>query len=215
MQGLEIFKKEDFEVRVIEIDSEPWFVAMDVAKALDYTDTQAMTRRLDDDEIGSYTDTSSGQSRKIVVINESGLFNAILGSNKPNAKVFKKWITKEVLPSIRKTGGYAIDPKTYPAALRALADKVEEMERVKEEKKELQIVLDSEMDWASVKRMEAYHRTEFSWRPLRKYSIVNGFEIKKVFDQNYGTVNSYHKDVWKAVFDIEVSPNTQIVTIKQ
>jgi hypothetical protein len=71
------------------------------------------------------------------------------------------------------------------------------------------------MDWASVKRMEAYHRTEFSWRPLRKYSITNGFEIKKVFDQNYGTVNSYHKDVWKAVFDIEVSPNTQIATIKQ
>lgn len=85
-----------------DANGEPWFVAKDVAEILGYTDTQAMTRRLDDDEISSCTDKSSGQGRRITIINESGLYNAILGSNKPEAKVFKRWVTSEVLPSIRK-----------------------------------------------------------------------------------------------------------------
>lgn len=89
-----------------DANGEPWFVAKDVAEILGYTDTQAMTRRLDDDEISSCTDKSSGQGRRITIINESGLYNAILGSNKPESKTFKRWVTSEVLPSIRKHGGY-------------------------------------------------------------------------------------------------------------
>lgn len=89
-----------------DANGEPWFVAKDVAEILGYTDTQAMTRRLDDDEISSCTDKSSGQGRRITIINESGLYNAILGSNKPESKTFKRWVTGEVLPSIRKHGGY-------------------------------------------------------------------------------------------------------------
>lgn len=96
-------------VCVVMLDGEPWFVAKDVADILGYTDTQAMTRRLDKDEISSCTDKSSGQVRHITTVNESGLYNAILGSNKPEAKSFKRWVTHEVLPSIRKTGAYAVN----------------------------------------------------------------------------------------------------------
>ena len=94
-------------VRVVRDDQgEPWFVAKDIAEVLDYSDTQAMTRRLDDDEQSTCTDDSSGQVRHIRIISESGLYSAILGSSKPEAKTFKRWVTGEVLPSIRRSGGY-------------------------------------------------------------------------------------------------------------
>lgn len=106
MNEISIFHFQGSEVRIVNVNDEPWFVAKDVAKILGYSDTQAMTRRLDDDEVSTCTDNSSGQVRYITIINESGLYNAALGSTKPEAKAFKKWVTSEVLPSIRKHGGY-------------------------------------------------------------------------------------------------------------
>lgn len=93
------------EIRVIQQNDTPWFVAKDVAEILDYSDTQAMTRRLDPDEIQNRQIVGFG-NRGASIINESGLYSAILGSTKPEAKAFKKWVTGEVLPSIRKHGGY-------------------------------------------------------------------------------------------------------------
>jgi len=99
------FQSPDFSIRAVEIDGEPWFVGKDVAEALGYTDTEAMTRRLDKDEIQNRQFVGFG-NRGATLINESGLYSAILGSTKPEAKRFKKWVTSDVLPSIRKTGGY-------------------------------------------------------------------------------------------------------------
>lgn len=91
---------------------EVWFVAKEVAEILDYSDAEAMTRRLDDDEKRNLQIVGFGNGgRGTAVINESGLYSAILGSTKPEAKPFKKWVTAEVLPSIRKTGSY-----THPKA---------------------------------------------------------------------------------------------------
>lgn len=103
---LQIFNHNGFEIRGGIIDNSPYFVAMDIAKALEYHDTEAMTRRLDDDEIQNLQIVGFG-NRGVNVINESGLYNAILGSKKPQAKAFKKWVTSEVLPSIRRHGFYA------------------------------------------------------------------------------------------------------------
>ena len=83
------------------------FVAQDVAKALGYSDTFTMTRRLDEDEKDTQTLRTPGGEQSMIIINESGLYNAIIGSKLPNAKTFKKWVTSEVLPSIRKNGLYA------------------------------------------------------------------------------------------------------------
>lgn len=108
MNNIEIFKSEKFgEVRTTIINGEPWFVAKDVADILGYSDTQAMTRRLDDDEKGMQDLHTLGGVQSVTIINESGLYNAIIGSKKPEAKAFKKWVTSEVLPSIRKNGIYA------------------------------------------------------------------------------------------------------------
>ena len=108
----EIFNFHGAEVRVLMKDGEPWFVAKDVAEILGYSETERMTRRLDDDEVAkTQSPKMGGQVRYLKIINESGLYNAVLGSTKPNAREFRKWVTGEVLPSIRKTGGYLIARK--------------------------------------------------------------------------------------------------------
>lgn len=98
-------------VRTQMIEGEPWFVLADVCKVLEIRNSGDAAARLDDDEKADVgiTDTSSGgvqQSRSMIVINESGLYSLIMTSRKPQAKRFKKWVTAEVLPTIRKTGSY-------------------------------------------------------------------------------------------------------------
>lgn len=102
------------EVRVVMIDETPWFVATDVCSVLDQPDTSKVCSRLDDDEKLLRTMCVSGQNREILLINESGLYSLILTSRKPEAKKFKKWVTNEVLPAIRKTGRYEM-PNVQPA----------------------------------------------------------------------------------------------------
>lgn len=114
-------------IRVTMLEGEPQFYAVDLARALGYSDTQAMTRRIDPEDATTCTDNSSGQLRSYTILSESGLYAAILGSSKPEAKAFKRWVTSEILPSIRKTGGYTVDtafkvPQTLSEALRLAAD---------------------------------------------------------------------------------------------
>ncbi|MEX2964234.1 Bro-N domain-containing protein [Microbulbifer sp. TYP-18] len=93
-------------VRVIEVDGEVWFVATDVAAALEYATAKDLTRNLDDDEKGGHIVPTLGGAQEMNVINESGLYHAVLKSRKPKAQEFRRWVTSEVLPAIRKTGGY-------------------------------------------------------------------------------------------------------------
>ena len=105
---IEIFKNNELgEVRTLLIDSEPYFVTKDVAEILGYSETNALTKRLDSDEFIS--DKLEGMNMKSVLLNESGLYNAIFGSKLENAKKFRKWVFSEVLPSIRKHGAYITD----------------------------------------------------------------------------------------------------------
>lgn len=110
-----VFNFNSNEVRTLEKDNQIWFVLSDVATALDFSHTPHATRMLDDDERSVHiVDTSSEngveQKREVTIINESGLYSLILKSRKASAKVFKKWVTSEVLPAIRKTGSYTQSP---------------------------------------------------------------------------------------------------------
>lgn len=110
MNELQIFENPEFgKVRTVEIDGEPWFVASDIAKTLGYRDSSALTRRIDDDDKGTQKVSTLGGEQNMTVINESGLYSAIIGSNLDSAKRFKHWVTSEVLPAIRKHGIYATD----------------------------------------------------------------------------------------------------------
>lgn len=111
MNELQIFSSNEFgEIRTIMVENEPYFVGKDIATVLGYKDTSdALKRHVDEEDKLTRCFTDSGQSRNMYIINESGLYSLILSSKLPAAKKFKKWVTKEVLPSIRKHGMYATD----------------------------------------------------------------------------------------------------------
>lgn len=107
MNQLKVFANPTFgSIRTLNIDGEPWFIAVDVCKALDIRNSRDALARLDDDEKGvALTDTLGG-AQNLATVNEPGLYALVLSSRKPEAKKFKRWITHEVIPSIRKHGGY-------------------------------------------------------------------------------------------------------------
>lgn len=140
MNDIQIFNNETFgEIRTLSINGEPWFVAQDIAGALGYGNSRdAVFKHVDADDKGVAKCDTLGGAQDMTVINESGMYSLILGSKLTNAKKFKHWVTSEVLPSIRKTGGYNL-PQTYPEALRALADQVEKAEKLLIQNNELQL----------------------------------------------------------------------------
>ena len=140
-----IFENEQFgRVRTVNIDENPWFVSVDVCTALGVSRTAV--RRLDEDEKGVRSMHTLGGTQRLAVVNEYGLYNLILGSRKPEAKDFKRWITHEVIPSIRKNGAYMTDaviahleenPELVPEYLNHLRD---ENSRAKELRRQLDTV---------------------------------------------------------------------------
>ena len=114
--GLQVFnfnEKESTPIRVQVINKEPWFVAKDVCDALTIGNNRDAVSLLDDDEKLTSAVPTSGQNRKMWFINESGLYNLIFQSRKPEAKAFRKWVTGEVLPTLRKTGRYDLGKPSY------------------------------------------------------------------------------------------------------
>lgn len=104
MNELQIFNSSEFgQIRTVTKDNEPWFVASDICKALELSNPTMAAQRLDEDERSKF---NLGRQGEAVIVNEFGLYNLVLASRKQGAKDFKRWITHEVLPSIRKSGGY-------------------------------------------------------------------------------------------------------------
>lgn len=107
---LQVFKNEEFgEVRTMLIDNEPWFVASDACSVLEIANNRNAVARIEPDEKGVHIVDTLGGKQEMVIINEYGLYSLILKSRKPQAKAFKRWITHEVIPSIRKHGMYMTD----------------------------------------------------------------------------------------------------------
>lgn len=113
-QIIKIFENEKFgRIRTITKDGEPWFVIADVCRALEIRNSRMVAGRLDRDELMSVKLTSGGQRREMTVINESGLYAVIIRSDKPQAQSFRKWLTSEVIPTIRRTGGYVSNEEMF------------------------------------------------------------------------------------------------------
>jgi len=115
MNDLKVFAYGGQQIRTVIIDEEPWWVLADVCKVLGLTNSRAVAARLDDDEKNTVTLTDGIRGNpRVNVVNESGLYSVILRSDKSEAKEFKRWVTHEVLPSIRKTGSYTAPTWTPP-----------------------------------------------------------------------------------------------------
>lgn len=139
MNELKVFENAELgSVRVVMRDGEPWFVARDVCEALGLENVTKALSPLDDDEKITLTNSEgnprAGIPLMLSLVSEPGLYSLVLRSRKQEAKEFKRWVTHDILPSIRKTGIYSIAPKSYAEALRALAAEVELREAVEAQK---------------------------------------------------------------------------------
>lgn len=206
MNDLMIFNNPEFgEIRTVGLDGEPLLVGKDVALALGYTNPQKAIRDHVDDEDKTVNETFSVNGTPIVLINESGLYSLVLSSKLPGAKKFKRWVTSEVLPSIRKHGAYmtsdTIDkminsPEFGIKLLTALRDE-------QDKRKAMETELDRSKEWYSIKRVAHLNGVSykvFDWRKLKLESQRQGYGVKKIFDANYGEVNTYHVNVWEKVY---------------
>ena len=119
MNELKVFDNPEFgEIRTVDIDNEPWFVGKDVASILGYKDTvNALKAHVDDEDKRGWQITTPSGTQQMTIINESGLYALVLSSKLPTAKAFKRWITHDVIPSIRKHGAYMTPEKLQEAIL--------------------------------------------------------------------------------------------------
>ncbi len=138
MNDITIFEHPEFgQVRTVDVNGEPWLVGKDVATALGYSDTaQAVRKHIDEEDKGVVDLTTPGGIQKITIINESGLYSLVLSSKLPGAKKFRRWVTSQVLPSIRKHGGYIAgqetmtDEELMARALLVADSKIKERDRL-------------------------------------------------------------------------------------
>ena len=209
-ENYQIFNNEEFgEVRTVVLNSEPMFCLADVCKALDIKNATDVAKRLDDDE---RTRLNLGRQGETNFVTESGLYAVILRSDKPNAKKFRKWITGEVLPSIRKTGSYG-KPMTTAEKIQLLAQGNEELSGRVEKVEDKIDSLENDMplygceideiqkhvkrrgvDILGGKKSEAYHD-----RSIR--SLVYS-DIYCQLKREYGCVSSYKSIKRKYIADV-------------
>ena len=229
MTELTVVKDFDFDGHAIRTMSdgvgEVWFVAKDVAEVLGYAETANMTKRLDEDEKQTRFDGRNHSNQTL--INESGLYNAVMGSQRQEARRFKKWVTSEVLPAIRKTGGYNMVPQTYAEALRHAADQAEIAERARMmlEKKDDQFksvrgsyghhVMQHNkykhskgegFRHATIAHVKATIPGKYRWQNLANYCSYHDLPVE-ILTPHYRSVplNSYPAEAWMAIYNIDIS----------
>lgn len=248
MSNVSVFNFNQNEVRtIVKEDGEIWFVLSDVCNVLEIGNVSMAASRLDAEEIT--LSTIEGSHRPTNLVNESGLYSLVLTSRKPEAKQFKKWVTSDVLPSIRKNGGYISgqendDPeiimaKALQVANNVILRKTQELQQAqaerdhaittkaeigsrreatamataskfKRENEDLKQKLGESISFAAVASINTKLKTNFGnkeGRLLSKYSREHHLEIKKatVQGQRFSEVNSYHRDAWLAIFNIDLT----------
>lgn len=202
---LTIFNYKTSKVRTVIINGEPWFVLKD-GDILGIINSRMVADRLDEDEKSNVSQNDIRNcefeipNRGLTVINEAGLYKVILRSDKPEADKLMRFVTHEVLPSIRKTGSYINAPRTYLQALESLLEAEREKERLAFENSDLKIELDESQKYYTIKRVASINGISWrsiDWKKLKCSSQAMEYEVKRIFDANYGNVNSYHISVWK------------------
>ncbi len=215
MNSIIPFNYESKEVRVIQDEhDEPWWVAKDVCAVLDIIDTGQAVERLEGDEKLLRTLHVSGQNRELWVINEPGLYSLIIRSNKPDAKKFKRWITHEVLPAIRKTGQYDIQGSSEIDLIIRSAQALKTLESKQIEHENRLHLLEARSNqnagytgyftitaWCKINNSTiSLDEAMAKGRRAAKLSNDWGVDIGRVPDERFGVVNSYREDVLEEIF---------------
>ena len=187
-------------LRAIIIDNDPWFVAKDACDFLELGDVSKAVSRLDEDEKGTNLIPTRGGNQEMLCVNESGLYNLILGSRKQEAKQFKRWVTHEVLPAIRKTGQYIAKPASQIEALlqtvQLLAEQDKAIKQIAATQANIQEavqVAHHRIDSLDACNIDGNLQQRFN-AMIRKYATKNGIlfnkawgEFKSAFDLAFHT----------------------------
>lgn len=215
-KGLAVFKFQNTDVRsFLDDNGEPLFVASDVCAVLDLSNISQALSRLDEDEKREIIlNDVTGRKQSTAVINESGLYSLILTSRKPEAKAFKKWVTSEVLPSIRKTGSYdarSLSPleilEQQVALMRAQGIEIKQLDvRVTRVEATISTMDETHMTIKGYCSYKHYRGVDESTanklgRQAAKLSRARGYSIGETMDRKFGKVNDYHVDILAEVVD--------------
>ncbi len=207
-------------------------VADDLAAVLDASSGKDVARSVDEEWKGAQIMLTPGGTQSMTVIWEPGIYQLLAKSRKPQAKLFQKWLFEEVVPSIRKTGQYAVNPEpqpqlpqTYLEALKALVAAEErrallEAEKIllEETNHTLSEMVDELFDYSSIIRVAKYNKVSeksFTWHRLKAASQKLGCEIKKVPCMRYGEKNLYSHDAWRLAYPGVQLPETTTLMIQQ
>ena len=221
MNNIQIFNNPEFgEIRTIMIDGEPWFVGIDIAKALGYKKpTDAINNNVDKEDSTREGVLSNGGVQQTIVVNESGMYSLIFGSKLESAKKFKKWVTSEVLPSIRKTGSYTI-PQTTDGKIALLAqghmELKQEVDEIKVEIENLKMdlpVLPIEADRIT----EAVKKKGVSVMGGKQSNAYNNRSIKqKVYNSIYANLKyNFGVKTYKSIKRKECDKAVEIIVAYQ
>ena len=201
MNEITVFNNDEFgSIRTVTIENEPWFVGKDVAEVLGYQNgSRDINRHVDDEDKLCTKIEYAGQKREVTIINESGLYSLILSSKLPNAKKFKRWVTSEVLPSIRKTGSYGKPMSELEILQCSINQLIEQERKIKaletqqgEQVKRLDII-DSRLEVLNGVHIEGTGRDRLN-AMIRAYVVKKGIsyaegwkDFKKAYNRAFHT----------------------------
>lgn len=172
---VQVWNYESSEIRTVQINGEPWFVLSDVCKVLELSSPHKVAERLDGDEKGRNQIPTLGGVQEMAVVNESGLYTVILRSDKPQAKPFRKWVTSEVLPSIRKHGAYMTE-QTLERALTSpdfLIELATQLKSEREQRKQLETtVAVQEQQIAELQPKASYYDVVLNCKDLLSITTI-------------------------------------------
>lgn len=235
MKDLQIFKNPEFgAIRTIDLNHDPWFVGKDVAEALGYAETaKAIRTHVDDDDKGvSILDTPGGK-QEVVIINESGVYSLVFSSKLPTAKKFKHWVTSEVLPAIRKTGGYIAgaaqmtDAEIMAKALeigqrtiKAQKERIEALEAHAEEARPKEIFADAvstsntSILIGELAKLISQNGVEIGQNRLFKWLREHNYLMKNGQSKNMPTQKSMNMKLFKVKETVISNPDGSMRTVK-
>ena len=216
--AIKIFENEEFgSVRTMEINGVPYFVGKDVAEILGYADTfGALKKHVDEEDKQNCQNSSFESPRGLTIINESGLYSLILSSKLPNAKKFKRWVTSEVLPAIRKTGSYSIQSKPDSYTIEDPAARARRWAEEYEEKKALEAKIEEQKPLVEYAEHIQASKDVIDMKSMAKLASKNGIKIgrnklfsflrdRKILDRENIPYANYMDKEW---FQVVESPYT-------
>ena len=206
---VQVWNYEGAEVRTVQIDGEPWFVLADICRELEISNSRMVSERLESDELMSAKLTSGGQRREMTIINESGLYTVILRSDKPQAKPFRKWVTSEVLPSIRKHGSYSVQSQFADLSpqLQVLIQMETRQKQIKARQAEQATAL-AGLEQKLQNTCEVIALDKTAWRKDSEH-LIN--KIARATGEGYGGIRLVYEEIYRSIESrAGVSLNTRL-----